>query len=150
MIQLVLDIVTKSLIKKNQEDREETNKNRQKTRKMAGRSSATNQRTKTSSQPRVDYTTVITTAATTWLSPEMIYATLLDYSKMGFPFASHAPVNPVDGQLYLFDKNVVKKYKDDGVNWVRKRTGTDRVLEIYASLYAVSYTHLTLPTKRIV
>ena len=93
------------------------------------------QRTKISSPQNLDYTTVVTTAATSWLSPEMIYTTLIDYAKMGFPFSSQAPVNPRDGQLYLFDKNVVKKYKDDGVNWLRKRTGIDRIQEIYASLY---------------
>ena len=106
---------------------------------MAGRSSTSNisvnQRTKISSPQHLDYTTVITTAATSWLSPEVIFTTLTDYAKMGFPFASHAPVNPMDGQLYLFDKNVVKKYKDDGVNWLRKKTGIDRIQEIYASLY---------------
>ena len=85
----------------------------------------------------LDYTTVITKAATSWLSPEMIYTTLINYAKMGFPFASQAPENPEDGQLYLFDQNVVKKYKEDGVNWLRKKTGRrlDRVIEQYASLY---------------
>ena len=72
-------------------------------------------------------------AKTNWLKPEMILRILVDPDAIRFPLSISPPINPSDGQLFLFDQSVVKKYKDDGVRWVMKK-GSTHIQESYTML----------------
>lgn len=65
-----------------------------------------------------------------WFKPEIILAIITDPVKWGIQFSTKAPNSPSSGQLYLFDKLVVKDYKQDGVNWIKKK-GSGRVQEVH-------------------
>jgi CG-1 domain len=68
-----------------------------------------------------------------WLQPEIIEAILSDPDRTGLRFSEDPPISPCDGQLYLFDQTLVKNYKQDGVNWVKKK-GSGRVQEVHQKI----------------
>ena len=68
-----------------------------------------------------------------WLQPEIIESILSDPDRAGLRFSEDPPISPCDGQLYLFDQTLVKNYKQDGVNWVKKK-GSGRVQEVHQKI----------------
>ena len=69
-----------------------------------------------------------------WLYPQEILTMLNSFEAIGFfEELCSPPVAPVNGQLFFYDRRVVKNYKLDGVSWV-VRKGSDRVQETYQSL----------------
>ena len=73
-----------------------------------------------------------------WLSPEEIFDLLNNYFSYGFALTPTPPQNPPSmlrilallsfcnmfksgGTLLLYDKNVVKRFRNDGVRWQTKK-----------------------------
>ena len=72
-------------------------------------------------------------ASQRWLTPQEISNMIYNFEALGFGESTAPPSLPENGQLYFYDRRVVKSYKADGVNWV-VRKGSDRVQETYQSL----------------
>ena len=85
---------------------------------------------------------VVSAAQVGWLQPEVIEVILSDPVTAGFHFSSGPPVSPCDGQLYLFDQALVKHYKQDGVNWVKKK-GSGRVQEVHQKISINGFERIT-------
>ena len=54
----------------------------------------------------------------------------MNYDEMGFVIQSSARKFPATGELLLFDREKTKQFKQDGVNWARRK-GQTRVQETY-------------------
>lgn len=69
-------------------------------------------------------------ASTRWLLPKDIESILLHHREMGFYIQSSPPSSPANGELYLFDRDKTKSFKQDGIDWA-KRKGQSRTQETY-------------------
>lgn len=76
---------------------------------------------------------IVSAAHAGWLQPEVIEAILTDPTGAGLHYSEEPPISPSDGQLYLFDQTLVKHYKQDGINWVKKK-GSGRVQEVHQKI----------------
>lgn len=76
---------------------------------------------------------IVSAAHAGWLQPEVIEAILTDPGGAGLHYSEEPPISPTDGQLYLFDQTLVKHYKQDGINWVKKK-GSGRVQEVHQKI----------------
>lgn len=76
---------------------------------------------------------IVSAAHAGWLQPEVIEAILTDPTGAGLHYSEEPPISPFDGQLYLFDQTLVKHYKQDGINWVKKK-GSGRVQEVHQKI----------------
>lgn len=63
-----------------------------------------------------------------WLSPSEILQILTNYEKMGFEQGLQPPIQVINGNLYLFDRARIPNFRDDGIDWVRKKS-PDRIRE---------------------
>lgn len=85
---------------------------------------------------------VVSAAQAGWLQPEVIEVILSDPVTAGFQYSTGPPVSPCDGQLYLFDQTLVKHYKQDGINWVKKK-GSGRVQEVHQKISINGFERIT-------
>lgn len=68
-----------------------------------------------------------------WLSPDELSVILHNHQRLGFPTNFHKPLNPHDGALYIYDRNVVPDFKLDGVDWAKKKD-SNKVYEQFIKL----------------
>ena len=63
-----------------------------------------------------------------WLSPAEIGFLLNNWGILGLAESLHPPINPGNGDLYLYDRKRVRDFKNDGVDWIKKK-GDSRIRE---------------------
>ena len=68
-----------------------------------------------------NYQKYIDKAKTRWLTTDEVYDILCNYENMPIRLSSQAPLNPVPGQLYLFNRQNVKLYKKDRVDYIMRK-----------------------------
>jgi ankyrin repeat protein len=80
------------------------------------------------------YVHYVKTAKTRWLNTEEVYDILCNYQKTPIQLSEKPPTEPVPGQLYLFDRRVIKFYKKDQLNYVMRKDQPASVKEEFATL----------------
>ncbi len=81
-----------------------------------------------------NYQKYIDKAKTRWLTTEEVYDILCNYENMPIRLSSQAPLNPVPGQLYLFNRQNVKLYKKDRVDYIMRKDQPSSVKEEFSAL----------------
>ena len=71
-----------------------------------------------------------------WLYPGEILYLLVNWTMTGIKESQHPSQNPSNGDLFLFDRKIVKDFKIDGVSWVKKKNEPNRVREDFVRFYA--------------
>lgn len=66
-----------------------------------------------------------------WLSPEEIYEVIRTVDVSNLPYEWHQL--PQNGQIYIFDRAKFPNFKDDGIEWMKKKS-TNTVQEQYLKL----------------
>lgn len=68
-----------------------------------------------------------------WFSPEELKIILNNLDRIDFPSNFYKPVNPEDGSIFIYDRAVVPDFKQDGVEW-RKKKGSNKIYELFIKL----------------
>lgn len=69
-----------------------------------------------------------------WLSPETILFILLNVQQLNLNINNTPPVQPQNGQIYIYNRGITKNFKADGVNWAKKKNQKSRVQETYDTM----------------
>lgn len=72
-------------------------------------------------------------AATRWFQTEELLNILQSYKSAGYPVSRVKPTNPSNGSLYILDKRKVPDFKQDGIEYAKKK-GTSKLKEDYNRL----------------
>jgi hypothetical protein len=73
-----------------------------------------------------------------WLSPEEVLFVLLNFEKLHLPLNDGPPDRPLNGQIYIFDREKTKNFKSDGVTWSKKKK-QNRIQETYETFEIRGY-----------
>lgn len=94
------------------------------------------------SQPQISGQKISPVPFRGWLSPTVIMELLTSFHELGFNLSTHPPHNIEDGSIYIYDVISTPKYRDDGVNWVRKKSG-NRIREDFHRIKVDDDNYLT-------
>lgn len=89
-----------------------------------------------------------------WLLPLEIRDVLSSYALCGFPLSIKPPFEIENGDLYIFSRELTPTFKEDGVDWVRKKTGATRedfvkvLIDGYHAITALSTYSVSDPNFR--
>ncbi len=78
----------------------------------------------------LSWSTILLEAEKNWLSPESIIYILTYFPCFNVPISTEPPQCPSNGQIFLFNKEITKNYKNDGINWKQKKN-QNRIQEAY-------------------
>jgi hypothetical protein len=77
--------------------------------------------------------TICESALSRWLDAEEIQKVLKYYDELGFLISNEKPFCPSSGNIYLYDRNKTKDFRQDGVEWALKKR-INRIQETYQKI----------------
>ena len=80
------------------------------------------------------YEYYVQVAKTRWLHTDEVYKILCNYEKMPIALSETAPKAPLPGDLYLFDRRVIKFFRKDGVKYIKRKGHSTSIKEEYSTL----------------
>ena len=73
-------------------------------------------------------------ARRTWLKAAHVYDILENYRDSGLHISTVAPSNPSPGDIYLFDKEKLRRFRKDGLDYIKKVKHPESVREDFHTL----------------
>lgn len=83
-----------------------------------------------------EFNGILCDASSKWLTPEKVLFILLNFHNLKLSVNSEPPAAPLNGQLYIFDKEMTKNFKCDGINWAKKKN-TNRIQVLLYFIYFI-------------
>jgi hypothetical protein len=78
------------------------------------------------------------TAKSAWLEPFEVYDILVNFKESGLIVSHKPPVNPKAGEIYLFDQKMVRRFRQDGMDYVKKHNRPESVREDFYNVVVSS------------